>query len=126
MTKVTNVTARLSYNAMHKRGLCRRPVVGCWLSVCLSICPSVCHVLYSIETSRHIIKLIHFSSSAIPIFLYAKFWRNSDRFPVNGVSNAGGYKTSSAVAERPYTTLRVAENLAVAQDHSSCILKIET
>ena len=65
---------------MHKRGLCRRAV-----SVCLSVT-----FVYSVETNKHILKLLSPSGSFTIFFANQTSWQYSDRDPVMGPSNAGG------------------------------------
>jgi len=62
------------------------------------VCPSVCHVrvLYRIETSKHILKLLHLLNSDSPNIvdlLEEMLWRNYHGIPLNGgVECIGGYE----------------------------------
>ena len=61
------------------------------------VCPSVCLSVtrpYSVETAKHIIKLLSPSGShTILIFAYQTIWQYSDRDPIAGASNVGGMKS---------------------------------
>ena len=63
---------------------------------CLSVRPPVCHVrtfVDHIKTNKHIFEIFSPSGShTILVFPYQTGWRYSDRNPLTGVSNAGGYR----------------------------------
>ena len=82
ITLTTGSSSRTFLPHMHKRGLCRHAV---------SVCLSVCHVVYSVKTSNHILKRFH-RRVARPFWFFPNqtLWQYSDGNPLNGASNAGG------------------------------------
>ena len=91
--------------AMHKRGLCR-----CAVSVCLSVCPTVCHLrVFCWMSKKRILKL--FSQSrrlTVLSFPYKNLWHYSDGDPLTGASNVGGvWKQEALLSHRGRAMFRV-------------------
>jgi len=65
---------------------------ACAIMRCLSVCLSVCHVVNSVKTKKHIFKFLSPSAShtcILVFFQYQTAWQYSDGNPITGASNAG-------------------------------------